>query len=454
MLERNLHFINRCVVAAACSLLWVQGPTRAQEQSLDDFRLLYDEALGDGLYIEAEDAAKALLDRAFREGRRNEMSTAELLSDLALAQRYNSDFETALQNYELAITIVESKKDMLHLALIEPLLGIGNTYIESDRPDRALQHIERALHVQHVNEGPHSIDQTAALEALAKAYRKKGELQQAAVIAERIFLLYSHKFPGKSMELVPVLLKKGQILGEIGDRREERNAYNEAVEIVEQNEGKSSPNLIEPLINLGNSYEHEYFDIYFKATSKEELPETRLLNKAESFFESAVELARSNDDVDWRMQSEAMLALGDFYTVTEEQSRARVYYRDAWVLLTADSQRLGQRRIDLEGVVPLQQPLPDLTVALPRSADGNLSSAMYDTGYITTQFTVTRHGRLEEIGLVEISPERNADIETEVKRSLTSFLYRPRIENGFAVDTPGQTIRYEFPYPRNDTRTE
>ena len=150
---------------------------------------------------------------------------------------------------------------------------------------------------------------------------------------------------------------------------------------------------------------------------------------------------------DWRMVQDAMLALGDFYTMTSEPSRARVVYRSAWDFLSAADARLAQRRISLEQVVPLLQPRPDLTVALPFDEKGDAASAKFQTGFIVTQFTVTRRGELSTIGLVEISPERNADIETEVKHSLTRHLYRPRIENGLAVDTPGQTVRFEFPYP-------
>jgi tetratricopeptide (TPR) repeat protein len=440
-----IQFETRRAASVLLALLVV--PVLLALEAPNDYLLEnYESALNSGLYDEAAIAAKARLDQAIREGQVKELSTAGLLHELAEVQRLTGEYNSALQNYELAIEIIESKRDMLDLALTEPLLGLGKTYIEAGRPDLALDHLDRALHVRSVNEGPHSIENAATLEALADAYLRMGEFGDAANTAHRLYLLYSHEFPDMSKELVPILIKIGQILGEIGIRREERNMYAEAIGIVERNEGKKSPGLIRPLISLGNSHQHEYFDSYFDALSDRELPDTRLLDKAESFYESAVELVRSNDDVDWRVRNEAILALGDFYTVTGEQARARVYYRDAWNFLTADPERLPQRIIDLEGVVPLQQPLPDMTVALPRG--DNSSSTKLDTGHITTQFTVTRRGGVEEIGLVEISPERNAEIEAEVKRSLTRYLYRPRIANGSAVSTPGQTLRYEFPYPR------
>ncbi len=454
MLDRSQYTGKNCAFIVACLLVGATSPLCAQEQTASQTWSAYEQALDSGLYSEAEIAAKQLLERAIREGRRDEQSTADLLTKLALVQRLNRDFAAAQQNYELAVNIIESRRDMLDLALVEPLLGIANTHIDNERPDLALEFLDRALHVRHVNEGPHSLEQTETLEVLATAYRQTGKLREAADVADRLYLLYGRNYPDNSMELVPVLLKKGHILGEVGERREQRNAYIEAVNIVEHNEGKSSVRLIAPFIGLGKSYAAEYFEHYRLARPGGDLSEgrdankDRLLNRGKSYYESALELARSNADVEWQLHSEALLALADFYTVREEQSRARVLYRDAWQLLAQDEARLEWRRAELESALPLQQLQPDLTVALPFGAEESGSGSSYATGFIVTQFTVTRRGRLADISLVEISPERNAAIEAEVKRALSEFVYRPRFENGLAVDTPNQTLRYSFPYPK------
>jgi tetratricopeptide (TPR) repeat protein len=249
------------------------------------------------------------------------------------------------------------------------------------------------------------------------------------------------------MEVVPALLKKGEILGRIGDRREKRNAYNEAIKVIEGNAGRSSVELIRPLDRLGESHKDEYFDLFLGAESEDDLPDEKFLNKAETHYELALGIARSNADVAWQLHVDALLALGDFYTVTEMQSHARVLYREAWNLLSVDELRLARRRTELEAVVLLKQVLPDLNVALVHDEDGSQSMTEYDTGHIIMQFTVMRRGRLADIRLVEISPERDADIEAEVKLSLTSSLYRPRFEHGVAVDTPGRPFVTYFHTP-------
>ncbi|MDH3433682.1 MAG: tetratricopeptide repeat protein, partial [Gammaproteobacteria bacterium] len=332
---QNQHVGGFCAVAVLLPLLAIQQ-AYTQEFADTDISVAYEEAIAGGLYGEAEVAAKRLVENAIRAGRRDESSTARLLSKLALAQRLNKNFGAALQNYELAVSIIESGHDMLDLELIEPLLGIGNTHIDNERPDLALEHLDRALHVRHVNNGPHSLEQSETLEMLATAYKKMGEPRKAVDLADRVYWLYSREFPGKSMEVVPALLKKGHILGEVGDRREQRDAYIAAIDIVEHNEGESSLNLIGPVISLGRSHVEEYYDLQLLALSEEELPDTRLLDKAKSYYESALDLARTTADVPWQLHTDALLALGDFYTINDEQSRARELYRDAWQLLSAD----------------------------------------------------------------------------------------------------------------------
>ena len=426
-------------------LLFVVPASPAQEAG-DFTREDYQSALDSGLFEEAVIAAKARLEKAIREGRTRELSTVPLLDDLAEVQRLNGEYDSAIQNYELAVEIVEEQRDMLDLALTEPLLGLGRTYLDSGRADLSLDYLERALHVRSVNEGPHSIEQAATLELLADAHRSMGDFDDAADAAERMYLMYVRKYSDDSLEVVPVLLKQGHILGDIREGRRQQNAYNEALSIAEANGGKLSKHAIRPLVGLGNSYATEYFDRYLSAEDEDELPSKDLLTEAANHFEMSSQLVQSDTGVDWQIRKDALLAAGDFYTMTNEQSRARLMYRTAWDLLSGTDEKLRVRQRELERVWPLIQPEPNMAIALPAELDLEDPGVELGTGFIVSQFTVTRRGRLKDIGLLEIVPERNAEIEAEVKRVLTMFIYRPRFDLARAVDTVGNTVRFEFPY--------
>jgi tetratricopeptide (TPR) repeat protein len=172
-------------IVSAC-LLSLAVQVQAQDLSVDSASSKYDEALDSGLYSEAEVAAKQLIEFAVRDGRHDDISTAQLLVDLARAQRFNGDLEPALQDYEQAVAAIESSSNMFDLALVEPLHGIGITHIENGRADLALPVLERALHVRHVNDGPHSLEQEATLDSLAAAYLQLGKMREAAGVGDTL----------------------------------------------------------------------------------------------------------------------------------------------------------------------------------------------------------------------------------------------------------------------------
>jgi hypothetical protein len=431
--------------------LMVAAPLHASESTRDS-QVVYQEAIANGQYEEAELAAKRLLQQAIRDGQRDELSTAALLNDLAYAQYHNENYDAALQNYELSISIVESNTDMLNRALVEPLLGIGTLQVRRNRPDLALLPVERALHVHAVNDGPHNLSQSAALELLADAYLAMGEYTDAADTADRLVILYNRNFASDSPEIVPALMRKGSILRAALQWRDERDAYSDAVSILRKNGKASSALLARPFIALGDSHQAEYFHDYHAANSEEDLPDTKLLEKAENYYREALEQAQKAKVPNWRVMSEAQLALADFFVLTEQPVRARRYYRDAWQLLSASPERAEARRDQLETIKPLWQVAPDLTVALPEDDSGSVAVSEFDAGNIVVTFTVNRRGRLTNIGLLEMEPERNAAIEAEVKKALTQFIYRPRFANGVAVATPDQQIRYTFPVLKSETK--
>jgi len=445
MQPHSRHLIFRSITGALLALLLVPA-LHAQDDVANTARENYENALASGLYEEAEVVAKVRLDQAIRAGQVKELSTAELLNDLADAQRLSANYSSALQNYELAIEIVEAQRDMLNMALIDPVLGIGKTHLESGRADLALDYLKRAVHVRSVNEGPHTIEQAEALELLALAYLQMEEFDDAADAADRLYLIYYRNYPHNSLQLVPALVRKGQILGLGGDRRSERNTYNEAVQIATRNDGEASEHLISPYISLGQSHQQEYFEKLVLAENEQEMPEQRLLGNAETYLQKALEISQSESISDWNKRVDALLAMADFQTLNESHSQARVLYRDAWRILSENPSGHKRRRFELEVAVPLLRPPIDLSVALPYEARAKPDEFDLKTGFITAQYTITKRGRLTDFGLLEMQPRRFEVVEAEIKRGLIEYVYRPRFNGGFPAETPNEVLRFQFPY--------
>ena len=150
-------------------------PEEDEASELSDEELLmqhyarYRELVNAGVLDEADSVAKRVIELAIRVTGPRSVETAKALTNLAIVQHRNDQFDLAQQNYQTAVDIIEENEDRLNDQLINPLKGLGAAQLESGRPDLATNTFARAVHVTHVNEGPHNLDQVGILESLAEA---------------------------------------------------------------------------------------------------------------------------------------------------------------------------------------------------------------------------------------------------------------------------------------------
>ena len=94
--------------------------------------------------------------------------------------------------------------------LINPLKGLGAAQLANGRPDQAVQTFGRAVHVTHVNEGPHNVDQIELLESLAETNLILGEVDQARDVHELIYNLNERHYRANMLDLVPSLMRRAR----------------------------------------------------------------------------------------------------------------------------------------------------------------------------------------------------------------------------------------------------
>jgi TonB family protein len=138
--------------------------------------------------------------------------------------------------------------------------------------------------------------------------------------------------------------------------------------------------------------------------------------------------------------------MGDWYTVfSNDHERATEYYREAWSVLRevegeepaaaafAEPKRLAYQR----------SPLP------PRGETATItleSNPEEQVGFVLVEYTVTKDGLAEDVQIVETSPPGWVRQERAVLRSMRTARFRPRLEEGEPVATPGIKIKHEFRY--------
>ncbi|MDH3806967.1 MAG: tetratricopeptide repeat protein, partial [Gammaproteobacteria bacterium] len=131
---------------------------------------LFKQLLQDGVLDEADTVAKRVVELAIRSRGPQSNEYAKALTNLAIVQHRTEQYDAAQQNFQAAIDIIEDNEDRLNAQLINPLKGLGAAQLESGRPDLAATTFRRAVHVTHVNEGPHNLDQLELLESIAETW--------------------------------------------------------------------------------------------------------------------------------------------------------------------------------------------------------------------------------------------------------------------------------------------
>jgi hypothetical protein len=414
----------------------------AQRQMREDFEL-YKRLLTNNMTAEADVVAKRIVELSIRENGFESTDTAKALTNLAIVQHRNKDFETAQQNYEAAIGIIERVEDQLTASLINPLRGLGAAQLASGRPDLALASFDRARHVSHVNEGPHNLDQVGILESLSEIYIYVGELEDAYELQDRIYELYARKYDTESEEILPALYRRAEWQHRLRLYGRERDTYRRVIKIIEKEQGKDDLELIRPLRGLANAY------LYVGELDRE-YHRNSSLTTGEMFVKRAKRIAEEHPDATWELKEDTFLALADYYIFSDKAGKAKRAYQDTWDLLSEDEARLANRYNHLETLVLLQDIYPPKYYSIEDGSKPLDDEEQFEQGKVVARFAVTPRGRATDFEIIEFHPSGLEDMEKSVLRELRRLIYRPRLEDREVVATDNMIYTHEFFYREAD----
>jgi hypothetical protein len=138
------------------------------------------------------------------------------------------------------------------------------------------------------------------------------------------------------------------------------------------------------------------------------------------------------------------LALGDYYTYLEKQSRARRVYKDVWEQLSTDDERLALRDELFRDPVPVwTEPLPEF------AGDSSKSRSDIRTGRVVVDFSVSEGGRVRELRSEAFPPEFTDMLRT-VHRQIRQRVYRPRVVDGVPVESADLKFEHPFSYSQSE----
>ncbi len=413
----------------------------SDEDRLSRLFKLYMDSIAERQYDEADTLAKQIVEQAIRTYGLDSTESAKALTNLGIAQHGIGDYESAILNYEAAIGVFERVEDRLTYSLINPLRGLGAAQLASGRPDLARDSFNRAVHISHVNEGPHNMEQIEALEALAETYLSVGEMSEAIDVQKRIYYLQARNIDTRSLDILPALRTRASWQHRMHLYEQERFTWRRIISIIEEHKGKDSVDLIQPLTALGHSF-------MFVGMSENPYQPTASITSGEVYLKRAVRVAEANPDADWLTLPRAMLELGDYYMRSARPNRGNRVYEEVWSIMSEgeDPEKLSIRARLLEQPVALQEFTP------PKMYGGDPATAVsgqppgFETGVVELEFRVSMRGQPMNIKLLKADPEGLDDMYQAVARELRRVQHRPQLQDGEVVMSEMTTLRHEYYY--------
>lgn len=413
------------------------------DETVQRLFIAYKEAVFDKMFEEADTLGKQIVELSIGVNGLDSRKTATALTNLALAQHGLEQYTAAILNYTAAIGIIERVEDRLNAALINPLRGLGAAQFASDRQDEAKKTFDRAIHISHVNDGPHNLEQIESLMSLTEILLAVDQTKAAVNIQKRIFYLQARNTEPDSLDFIPALQTRARWQRRMQFYEQERLTRRRIIRIIEAENGKRSLDLIEPLTKLAKSY---------LAMASIILPERLqpVISSGEPYLKRAVRIAERNPDSTFRILVDTKMELADYYILVEKSVRANRVYRDVWDLLSEDEANLGLRASMLESGLLLRKIYPP-TMANGKdvtATDGELTE--YRSGTVRFKYNVSTRGRATRVTLLDADPKGLDDLYKKISRELRYIVHRPRFVDGEPAESVDLIFSHQFFYQDAD----
>ena len=381
--------------------------------------------------------------------------------NLTPIQRNNTAPKSSARNYLNAIEDIEADFGAYDLQLSQHLTGLGEQYQNLGEHQEAIEVFTRAMHVQRINLGLYDMGQVPILENLIESQIALGEWESANERYQYLYWLHRRNYGSDDPRLLPIINKlsnwhlnayalniSGGLFYHLINAH---NLYQIATDLVSNTYGQNDLRMIEPLKGLTAS---NYFLATYEAENRNKMSisngsmpakedeRARLqqyimnsYNSGRAAINRMVTVYSNNPEAPPASELQAQVALGDWYLLFGKWHSAMEIYQDSYRKLAANDTHEPM----LKALFQQPVPLPDLPLI-----DVGKKSSINTEHFVLVKFDVSAYGRATNIDIIDAFPEDNNQMQSRVRRTLKQAKFRPRFENGEAVDTQGITHRYLF----------
>lgn len=389
----------------------------------------------------------------------NNLDSDQLIEPNELRARIDAgEAEDVLTLTAEVIDRIKENRTNYDVALVQPLLLFGDANRKLGQYIEAIEAYGRARQIARINNGLHSIEQIEAVHREAETYFELGHIGDANDSYEYIFTIYNFQYEAFSVDLLPTVFMLADWYVLIYNVFAARGLYEYATKVVEQHLERTSPENIRALQGLAKTYRLERFrPLNSLGNIETRIPvlywsdETpfryhAIINDFKSGENTLIELVKielERADSTTESIAYAKLELADWFTLFEQNNRAKVIYQD--ILATfEDSEGLEFLNKEFKDPVPLFLPLSTSLDPQPRHVENYPVTA--EVGFT---IDIDETGRVNQVQLDFARPP--SDHVEKFKKTLKNAIYRPRFEGSEPVPSENVTVHHNYVfYPKTD----
>ena len=368
-----------------------------------------------------------------------------------------------IEDYQAAVEDREAEYGAYSLELSEVLFGLGQALQKEGDHEQAVDTFRHALHINRVNNGIFHIGQEPFIRAIIDSHRATDNNRGIIGLYDRLMLLYYKSYGESSPELLPLLEEAAnwhrqiyldsQSKETIGHLIWSVSLTDAAFNIANRQPAQFSQQMISLLKGSASSnwYMTRHFARYRTFTPPESAsfnPKVRvkLMRQVAAGTFNTSEKARhygfingrdayqrivdilDDSDAPPQQRAEALVELGDWFTIFGRTTSARENYGKAWQLLTQSGDRTT-----LERLLGAPDKLPNFGLGGP--GKGSLVRITMD---------IDTKGRPRNIEVLKTFPENDKRAATRAKKRIRKSLFRPGFKEGEPVFYEGYTFNFRL----------
>lgn len=376
-----------------------------------------------------------------------------------------------MQDYDAAIARIELEGGAWDQSLVEQLFALGRLQQQQGEHPAAIETLSRAMHVNRINDGLHTLDQVPVVTQMIDSYMALGDWENVDLYQNYLYFVQLKAYGRDDPRLIPVLHDLGQWnieafnigFGEpLGVRLSRAQLlFSTAVSMVGIHFGRNDERYVSYLRNVANSAylvalhpdymreigrpEHRsQQDLMWRQLNAPGRREPRGFQAGLDALQEIVNYYRDTGGSRYAL-AEALANLGDWHLMFDRYRSAEEHYAEAWAVL-AESDNGEELLEQLFGqVVPIPTFARLPTNLLVGSSASQERVALHQD-YADVRLDLTADGAPRNAEVISPETEANSRQLSRLLREIRLSVFRPHIADGEMVVSEGHLFRYRYWY--------